>query len=51
MDYERLSLREIIWVGDSKVRLKEFPQSVQKDIGDALFTAQAGSMSPQAKPF
>ena len=51
MDYERLNLRDAIWVGDSKAKLKEFPQSVQKDIGDALFIAQAGSLSPAAKPF
>lgn len=51
MDHERLNLRDTIWVGDSKAQLKEFPQSVQKDIGDALFIAQAGSMSPAAKPF
>ena len=44
---EKLNLREIIWVGDSKVRLKEFPQAIQKDIGDALFIAQAGNMSPE----
>ena len=51
MDHERINLREAIWIGDSKERLKEFPQPVQKDIGDALFIAQAGSMSPAAKPF
>ena len=51
MDYERINLREAIWIGDSKARLKEFPQPVQKDVGDALFIAQAGSMSPAAKPF
>ena len=51
MDHERLNLRDAIWVGDSKAQLKEFPQSVQKDVGDALFIAQAGSMSPAAKPF
>ncbi|RKU39491.1 hypothetical protein C6496_01860 [Candidatus Poribacteria bacterium] len=51
MDHERLNLRDAIWVGDSKAHLKDFPQSVQKDIGDALFIAQAGSMSPAAKPF
>ena len=52
MDHERKpNLRDTIWVGDSKAKLKEFPQSVQKDIGDALFIAQAGSMSPAAKPF
>ena len=41
----------VLWVGDSKAKLKEFPEPVQKDIGDALFIAQAGSMSPAAKPF
>ena len=51
MDYERLNIREVTWVGNSKTRLKEFPEAVQKDIGDALFFAQAGSMSPAAKPF
>lgn len=51
MDHERINLRETVWIGDSKARLKEFPQPVQKDIGDALFIAQAGSMSPAAKPF
>lgn len=51
MNHERLNLKEAIWVGDSKAELKEFPESVQKDIGDALFIAQAGSMSPAAKPF
>ena len=51
MDHERLNLRDAIWVGNSKAQLKEFPQSVQKDIGDALFIAQAGSLSPAAKPF
>ena len=51
MDYDRIKLKEAIWVGDSKARLKEFPQPVQKDIGDALFIAQAGSMSPMSKSF
>lgn len=51
MDHERINLRDAVWIGDSKARLKEFPQPVQKDIGDALFIVQAGSMSPAAKPF
>ena len=38
-------------LGDSKKKLRKFPTPVQKDIGDALFFAQAGSMSPEAKPF
>ena len=51
MVYDRIKLKETIWIGDSKARLKEFPQPTQKDIGDALFIAQAGGMSPGAKPF
>lgn len=51
MDHDRINLKEAIWIGDAKARLKEFHQPVQKDIGDALFIAQAGSMSPMAKPF
>ena len=51
MDHKRINLKEAVWIGDSKARLKEFPQPVQKDIGDALFIVQAGKMSPAAKPF
>jgi len=51
MDEQRTELRGVIWVGDSKERLKKFPREAQKDIGDALFIAQAGRMSPSAKPF
>ena len=50
MDEQRIELKGVIWVGDSKERLKKFPKEVQKDIGDALFIAQAGRMSPSAKP-
>ena len=51
MSRARGNLRTVFWIGDSRTRLKEFPAQVQKDIGDALFIAQAGSMSPAAKPF
>jgi len=43
-------LRPLEWVGDSRERLKEFPQAVQKEIGDALFIVQAGRTPPSAKP-
>ena len=51
MNYERENLKQVVWVGDSKAKLLEFPEAVQKDIGDALFIAQAGSLSPAGKPF
>ena len=31
MNYNRLNLKETIWIGDSKTKLKEFPESVQAD--------------------
>ena len=41
--------KELVWVGNAKKRLKEFPKSVQKDVGDALLTAERGGLSPMAK--
>jgi phage-related protein len=34
--------REVVWVGDSKERLKEFPKEAQRHIGHALGYAQHG---------
>ena len=50
MIHIRRKLRQVIWVGNSKAELVEFPKPIQKDIGDGLFIAQAGSLSPEAKP-
>jgi len=43
-------LKPVVWVGTSKKELKAFPRSVQRDFGQALFTAQAGGLDPAAKP-
>lgn len=43
-------LKPVIWVGASKKELKAFPRTVQRDFGQALFTAQAGGVDPAAKP-
>jgi len=43
-------LKPVIWVGASKKELKAFPRAVQRDFGQALFTAQAGGVDPAAKP-
>ena len=50
MNYRRQNLKQVVWVGNAKKKLKKFPKSVQKDVGDALFIAQEGGMSPDAKP-
>lgn len=44
------NLKQLVWVGSAKKRLKKFPKSVQKDIGNALSIAQKGGMSLDAKP-
>ena len=44
-------LRELVWLGDSLNVLREFPNQVQKDIGDALNDVQHGDTPPEAKPF
>ena len=44
-------LRPIIWLGNSKANLLEFPKGVQKLIGDELQLMQFGGMPKDAKPF
>ncbi len=44
-------VRSVAWLGDSKKKLKEFPQKVRSDMGAALFAAQCGEMAEHVKPF
>jgi phage-related protein len=41
--------KSLKWVGSSRKDLKEFPRSVQRDIGVALYVAQIGEVHPDAK--
>ena len=43
-------MRPVVWVGDSKRRLKGFPDDVQDEIGFALERAQWGRTHHDAKP-
>ena len=43
--------RPLFWEGSSKKDFKEFPESVQKDMGVALFIAQLGRTADSAKPW
>lgn len=43
-------MKELFWVGDSKVGLKEFPREVQRVMGRALDVAQRGGKAFNAKP-
>ena len=42
--------RPVIWVGDSLKQVKEFPAEVRREVGAALYDAQKGDKSPDAKP-
>lgn len=43
-------MKRLIWLGDSRARVKAFPAGVQDDVGYALYAAQLGRTSPKAKP-
>jgi phage-related protein len=42
--------RQTRWLGDSKSRLRSFPEGVKDDIGAAIMWAQLGDKHPDAKP-
>ena len=44
-------LRPVIWMGNSKKNLRDFPEGVQKLLGDELQLIQFGGMPKDAKPF
>jgi phage-related protein len=44
------TLKQLLWAGDSKKKLKALPDDVQDVFGFALHMAQTGTKHPQAKP-
>ena len=44
-------LRPVVWLGDSKQKLRDFPEGAQKLLGDELQLIQFGGMPKDAKPF
>ena len=44
-------LRPVVWLGNSKKSLREFPDGAQKLLGDELQLIQFGGMPKNAKPF
>jgi phage-related protein len=45
------AVRSVIWLGDSRKQVKEFPPEVRQSLGSALYDAQQGDKAPVAKPF
>ena len=46
-----MAKKPIMWVGSSKGDLLSLPEVVKDEIGFALYEAQKGGKSPNAKPF
>ena len=44
-------LRPVVWLGNSKTNLLEFPKNAQKLMGDELQLMQFGGMPKNDKPF
>ena len=44
-------LRGVVWMGDAKNNLREFPEGARKLIGDELQLIQFGGMPRGTKPF
>ncbi|MYC75906.1 type II toxin-antitoxin system RelE/ParE family toxin [Candidatus Poribacteria bacterium] len=43
-------MKDVVWVGDSRQLLRQFPKDVRQTIGKALEYAQLGGKHPAAKP-
>jgi phage-related protein len=50
-DVIEIALRPLVWMGDSRKNIREFPQEVQKAVGYALQLVQAGETPLSAKLF
>jgi phage-related protein len=44
-------LRSLVWLGNARKNLKDFPEGAQKLLGDELQLIQFGGMPKDAKPF
>jgi len=44
-------VRPVVWLGNSKKNLRDFPDGAQKLLGDELQLIQFGGMPKDAKPF
>jgi len=49
--FEPSGARDVIWLGNSRKNLKEFPKEVQKGLGGEIQKMQFGGMPEDAKPF
>jgi phage-related protein len=50
-DIAEVPLRPLVWMGDSRKNIREFPEQVRASVGYALQLVQAGETPMDAKPF
>ncbi|MEI2577772.1 type II toxin-antitoxin system RelE/ParE family toxin [Scytonema sp. PRP1] len=50
-DVSEIPLRPLVWMGDSRKNIREFPENVRASVGYALQLVQAGETPMDAKPF
>jgi phage-related protein len=43
-------MKKLVWIADSRARVKSFPDGIRDDFGYALYGAQLGETSPKARP-
>ena len=43
-------MKDVIWVGDSREKVRTFPKTARRTVGEALRFAQRGGKHPKAKP-
>lgn len=46
-----LKLRAVVWLGNSRKNMQDFPKQVRSDMGAALMAAQCGETAKHVKPF
>lgn len=45
-----MSLKEVVWLGDSKEIVSEFPAAVREDLGFQLYQLQQGKSPSKSRP-
>lgn len=43
-------LKEVVWLGDSKIALSAFPDAAREDLGFQLYRLQQGKMPSRSRP-
>ena len=45
-----LSLKKVVWLGNSKIAVSEFPAAIREDLGFQLYQLQRGKTPTKSRP-